>query len=192
MSRKRSAYVSFSVLTISSAAALAGCGRGEPAQQAQVYSSVAQCKAQNPGSACDQAWQASVGEHHKSAPQFSQQAACEAQYGQGRCQAMNDERHGGSVFIPVMAGFMLGRMMSGGGYGGGGGYFGHPVYAGRGGLFSGGARVGDLAGGGGLPARTSVPVTEAGALSSPRASTRGSTIRGGFGRTAGFRGGFGG
>jgi hypothetical protein len=85
---------------------------------------------------------------------------------------------------------MLGQMM-GPRRAGERGWFAHPVYGGggaRGGLFSGGRRIGDLdRASGRFPARVSVPVTAGGAL-----SRAGVTTRGGFGRTAGFRGGFGG
>ena len=116
-SRRRSAYVGFSVLTLS-ASGLAGCED----QQPKVYSSVADCRAEHPGQACDDAWQASVGEHDQTAPRYPQQAACEAQYGVGHCET----REGGGFFMPMMAGFVMGQMMNGGGYGNR--YVGHPVF----------------------------------------------------------------
>ncbi|HEX4181147.1 MAG TPA: DUF1190 domain-containing protein [Caulobacteraceae bacterium] len=172
-SRRRSAYVGFSVLTLS-AAGLAGCGGGD---QPKVYNSVAACKADHPGHACDDAWQASVGEHDKTAPRYTNEQACEAQYGPGHCEA----REGGQVFMPLMAGFILGQMLNNnrcntgapygncGGYGGGG-YFGHPVF---------------YASGGGY--RT--PAINPGESVFTRS---GGVSRGGFGATAGFRGALGG
>jgi uncharacterized protein YgiB involved in biofilm formation len=160
--RRRSAYVGFSVLTLS-AAALAGCERAE---EPKVYSSVADCRAEHPGQACDDAWQASVGEHERTAPRYSRKEECEAQYGVGHC-----EDRGGGIFMPLMAGFVLGQMMNNNnnyGYGGGG-YFGHPVFFTRGGGYS-------------RPAfgQGESFFTRSGGIS-----------RGGFGATAGFRGGFG-
>lgn len=161
MARRRSVYVGFSALSLS--AALAGCDRPE---QPKVYGSVADCRAEHPGQACDDAWQASVGEHDQTAPRFTQKEQCEAQYGVGHCES----REGG-IFMPLMAGFVLGQMMHNNnqyGYGGGG-YVGHPVFFSRGGGYSAPAfREGESF------------FTRSGGIS-----------RGGFGSTAGFRGGFG-
>ena len=161
-SRRRSAYVGFSILTLS-AASLAGCDRPE---QPKVYSSVADCRAEHPGQACDTAWQVSVGEHDQTAPRYTRKEECEAQYGVGHCES----REGGGIFMPMMAGFVLGQMINGGGYGGGyGRYVGHPVF---------------FAPGGGYRA----PAFGAGESMFTRS---GFTTRGGFGQTAGMRGGFG-
>jgi uncharacterized protein YgiB involved in biofilm formation len=165
--RRRSAYVGFSVMTLS-AAGLAGCDRPDPPK---VYSSVAECKAQHPGQACDDAWQASVGEHDQNAPHYNQLAQCEAQYGVGHC-----ESHSGGFFMPMMAGFVLGQMInrsncnySNGGCGYGGGYIGHPVF---------------FAPGGGYRAPTINP-------GESLYTRSGGITRGGFGATAAARGGFG-
>ena len=166
--RRRSLTVGLSALTLS--AALAGCGRDDAPK---VYGSIQDCKAEHPAQACQDAWQASVGEHQSTAPQYSQKAQCEAQYGVGHCETRNTD-HGG-VFMPMMAGFMIGQMMNqrrdnGYAYGGGGGYFGRPV---------------SYAPGGGYAA----PTPRAGESLFRRGG--GFTSRGGFGETAGFRGGFG-
>jgi uncharacterized protein YgiB involved in biofilm formation len=162
--RRRSAYVGFSVLTLSTAG-LAGCDRPDPPK---VYSSVADCQAQHPGQACNDAWQASVGEHDRTAPHYTRKEACEAQYGVGHCES----REGGGFFMPLMAGFVLGQMMNhNNGYGGyGSGYVGHPVF---------------YSAGGGYRA----PMIPAGESVFTRS---GGVTRGGFGSTAAFRGGFGG
>jgi uncharacterized protein YgiB involved in biofilm formation len=163
--RRRSLYVGLSAITLS--ATLAGCGRDDPPK---VYASVQDCKAEHPAQACQDAWQASVGEQQSTAPQYSQKAQCEAQYGVGHCETRTGEH--GSFFMPMMAGFMIGQMMNqrrdNGYYGGG--YIGHPVaYAPGGGYRAPPPREGEsFYGRGG-----------------------GFTSRGGFGETAGSRGGFG-
>ena len=159
-SRRRSAFVGFSILSLS-AAGLAGCERHD--EQPKVYSSVADCRAEHPGQACDTAWQASVGEHDQNAPRYTRKEECEAQYGYGHC-----ETHEGGFFMPMMAGFVLGQMINGGGYGNR--YVGHPVF---------------FAPGGGYRA----PAFGAGESMFTRS---GMTTRGGFGSTAALRGGFGG
>ena len=170
--RRRSATVAFSVIGLS--AALAGCD-DPPAPK--VYESVKDCATEHGAQACDSAWQASVGEHQATAPQYSQREQCEAQYGPGHCEPYAGRQ--GSVFIPLMAGFMIGRALNrpdqqnqpgypyGGG--GGGGYVGHPVFFNRsGGYQAGSARPGEAL------------------------FTRGAgfTERAGFGRAGGFSFGF--
>jgi uncharacterized protein YgiB involved in biofilm formation len=118
---------------MSLSAALGAC---DDDPQPKVYQSVAECQADHGEQACDSAWQASVGEHTASAPQFQGRDPCEAQYGAGHCEAYSTPT--GSVFIPLMAGFMIGRVLSrsndsssnpySGGGGGGVGYVGHPVF----------------------------------------------------------------
>ena len=166
--RRRSLTLGLSALTLS--AALAGCGRDDPPK---VYGSIQDCKTDHPAQACQDAWQASVGEHQASAPQYSQKAQCEAQYGVGHCETRSGEH--GDIFMPMMAGFMIGRMLNqhrddNYAYGGGGGYIGRPVaYSPGGGVAAPPAREGEAFFG----------------------RSGGFTSRGGFGGTAGFRGGFG-
>jgi uncharacterized protein YgiB involved in biofilm formation len=156
--RKRSGHVGFSALTLA-AVALAGCERHQ--DQAKVYTSLEECRAEQPAQACDTAWQASVGEHDATAPKFSDKAQCEAQYGVGHCET----RQGGGFFMPMMAGFMIGRMMNNP-YGQSG-YVGHPVF---------------FAPGGGYAA----PSVRPGEAMFTRGG--GVTTRGGFGETAGAHG----
>jgi uncharacterized protein YgiB involved in biofilm formation len=165
--RRRSIGLGLSAVTLT--AALAGCDKPDPPK---VYGSVQQCQADHPAKACQDAWQASVGEHQTAAPKYGDKAQCEAQYGVGHCETYQSGH--GSVFMPMLAGFMIGRMMSNNqnqyGYGGGG-YFGRPVF---------------FAPGGGYAA----PPARPGETFFGRSG--GFTSRGGFGATAGLRGGFGG
>lgn len=198
--RKRSAYVGFSVVALS-AAALSGCGpqRAADARDVQIYKSVDECAREKPRSECDAAFAQAKAQQAAAAPNFQDRAACEQDWGSGRC----DERRasgGGSVFIPAMAGFMLGQAMAGrqgygagpagcgpadphcGSTGGSAGAGARPVFAGRRGLFAGGDRIGEAqARGGGYEAPRSATVRPAagGRLSA-------GVTRGGFGRMAGL------
>jgi uncharacterized protein YgiB involved in biofilm formation len=158
-----------SLLTLS-ATALASCDRGADAPK--VYSTVQACRTDHPGSACDAAWQASVGEHDKKAPHFTDKAACEAQFGVGHC-----ETNASGSFLPVMAGFMLGQMISNNAYRGYGGYVGHPVFFNA----AGGYRSF------GVPAGESIFTKSGGVM---RGGV-GGVSRGGFGAAAARFGGFG-
>ena len=175
--RKRSAYVGFSLMTVS--AALIGCERPNPeparpgptqaaAEAAPVaYASVQDCAGQNDPAACEAAFQQARAEHDQTAPRFTSQTDCEQQWGEGNCENRPDQaRSGGSsVFMPILAGFMIGRMMSGGGM------FGAPLTRRGGGLYSRGAPVAGGFGGGGSVRGAPAPVQ-----------------RGGFGQTSSYRG----
>lgn len=202
--RKRSAYVGFSAIGLS--AALAGCGpeRAPDAKDMDVYKTMAECRAERSQQECDAGWTAAQDEHRRDAPKFADKAACEQQWGEGKCEEGRSQG-GGSFFMPALMGFMMGRALSGGPAmgvgpqqcppgqagcgstgGSGGGYAGRGVYVGRnGGLFSGQDRIGDAAARGGtyeVP-RTVAVSEHAGGRLSP------GVTRGGFGRSAGMHAG---
>ncbi|HYF22186.1 MAG TPA: DUF1190 domain-containing protein [Caulobacteraceae bacterium] len=185
--RKRSATVGFSALTLSAATVLSGCEQpasrqaqaptpAAAAEEAPLYASVEQCRAENPGIDCDAAFKEAQAQHAATAPQFASQAECEQAWGEGQC-GQNTAHAGGGIFMPLMMGFLLGRALSG--------PRAHPVYGNRsGGLYSGRNYVGqaDLRGGRyGLPGR--LPVSNA---------PGGGVQRGGFGTSAYGRGAVGG
>lgn len=67
---------------------------------------------------CRVAFAVAEEEHAETAPRYESQALCEEQHGQGSCGA--DEAApqaatggGGSVFMPLLAGYMIGSMMGG-------------------------------------------------------------------------------
>jgi uncharacterized protein YgiB involved in biofilm formation len=121
---------------------LSGC---EPAeQQAAQFTSVAACtQAGFEASLCQSAQSAAEQEHQKSAPRFNSLASCEEEWGTSSCAPMTtpaiagSSYNTGSVFVPMVAGFVLSQAMQrsfyqngnigyyGGGYGGG------PVYRNR-------------------------------------------------------------
>jgi uncharacterized protein YgiB involved in biofilm formation len=194
--RKRSAYVGFSAIGMS--AALAGCGpeRAPDAKDVSLYRSVAECSAERGQKDCDAGWTAAQDEHRKDAPKFADRAACEADWGEGKCEEARNPG-GGSFFMPALMGFMMGRALSGGpttGVGPQGCPPGQPncaqggargVYVGSGGgLYSGRDRIGDAAARGGtyeLPRTVAVSEGPGGRLSP-------GVTRGGFGRSAGIHG----
>ena len=56
--------------------------------------------------------------HIAAAPKYTSQADCEADFGAEKCElAPQRTTSGGSVFMPLMAGYMMGSMLSGGGRG---------------------------------------------------------------------------
>jgi uncharacterized protein YgiB involved in biofilm formation len=207
--RKSSAYVGFSVLTLSTA--LAGCEeqpvRAPGAVDAPIYASVADCQKEHAPKDCQDGWSAAQNEHQATAPLYTDRAGCEAEWGQGRCGEATGPAPRGD-FTPMLAGFILMNSLNqplrrpcgpgtgvvcdtggaSGGWGSGGGGRGHAVYLGSGGrIFSGGEQLGEAqrTTGGGLRMPRTVPVVEG---ISGKVSP-GLTTRGGFGRAFGRFGG---
>ena len=91
---------------------LAGCS--SDSEEAAVYRSVEDCKDSNPGQAeaCQIAYENAEKEAERTAPKYSSQRDCEDEFGYDRCR-----RHSSSgVFMPMMAGYMIGSMLNGGRY----------------------------------------------------------------------------
>ena len=133
---------------------------------------------------CAEGAEAARAEHERTAPRYDDKALCEEQHG-GECYA--EERPGGgggSIFLPLIAGYMLGNLMSGRGA--------QPLYRTPGGGFSnaaGSATFGSNLGRAKVsPAGFRAAPATAGAAPLTRAAV---ASRGGFGasRTAGRTGG---
>jgi uncharacterized protein YgiB involved in biofilm formation len=193
--RRRSTAVSFTALTFAAGTTLAACGQPQPVPNARApesaaavpqaqaetgFASLQECKDAAPaGVDCDAAWSQALAEHAATAPAFANQQECEAQWGEGQCQTT--QRDGGSVFIPLMAGLLLGRMLSGG-------LGPRPVYRDRaGGYHAGGAGGRSYLGSGGFGGGAFRPAPAAGRSSNAVAQPRATTARGGFGSTASGR-----
>lgn len=159
---KRSMTVSL-VLLGSAAMGLSGC---KP--KAESYPSVEACEAagQHTDQECREGFAAAQREHEASARHFQSRDECIAAYGPNGCEERHAES-GGSFFMPMMLGYMLGRGM---------GY--HPLYQDpnrRDGLMSsGGTGFSGYTSGGGFGSRS-------GASSS--GSETSTVSRGGFGES---------
>lgn len=96
-------------LAILGTLALSACGPAEPPAPTTgvTYTSVKECvEAGVDKTTCDTALASAAA----NAPKFSTQDQCEAQFGPGQC---NSQTSGGSSwFMPALAGFMLGNMLS--------------------------------------------------------------------------------
>lgn len=104
--------------------------------EAVSYADPRACKTADevPDAECDSGWRTAQADHQANAPRYGDKAACEAEYGEGRCET----RSGGGFFTPLLAGMLLGRVLNGGGYRGGAFYqdrqgrLGTPIAGGRG------------------------------------------------------------
>lgn len=61
--------------------------------------------------ACKLAAEQARKQHESEAPKFSSVAECEAKFGPGKCNTVT-QNNGGSTVMPMMTGFLLGRMLS--------------------------------------------------------------------------------
>jgi len=152
----------------------------KPKQEASVYTDVASCSKDHPADECQKAFDAAQADKDK-APKFSTQSTCEDVYGKGQCVPRGSGGATSDGFSPFMTGFMMGHLLSGGGYS----Y--QPVYIDRSRhVYSGGGYVGSFSGGR-VTGYTGPSTYSASTPSAPRAGVAPSvSARGGFGSTAGM------
>ena len=88
----------------------------EPQVEVSLFEDVEQC-VNEPGAsraACEEAFGIAEEQHAAVAPKYTDQEACEADFGAAQCeQAPSQAAGGGSIFMPLMMGYMMGSMMSG-------------------------------------------------------------------------------
>ncbi|PEQ14403.1 hypothetical protein B2G71_02055 [Novosphingobium sp. PC22D] len=117
---------------------LSGCSSSEPEFSDARFTSVAECtKAGFPEDLCSQSYTAAMDAQRENAPKFDTLAACQQEWGANNCTPTYNASTGGNVFMPLLAGFMVGRLMQrdywNNGYVNyyGGGYSGTPIYRNR-------------------------------------------------------------
>jgi uncharacterized protein YgiB involved in biofilm formation len=210
--RKRSSSLKLTTM-LAGATALTLSGCDDPGGQAswnpnkgeQVeafsYKSLEECKAANevPDTQCDTSYAAAQKDDAKDAPKYEARASCEEVYGAGNC-VPRTQANGQSVFGPLLAGFVIGRMLDGGGgYRGTGLYRQDDRYGG--GYYStwGGRLDRDYSTGRTVISKNSIDPPDAIRNAPPKIQTRTSVVsRGGFGggrsyaSSGSYRGGFGG
>ncbi|MDZ4372180.1 MAG: DUF1190 domain-containing protein, partial [Phenylobacterium sp.] len=118
---KRSRSLTLTSLMAAGGVSLTACGDGPPqvetagpSTDAYAYQTLQECKDRNevPDDACETADKAALDDQEK-APRYDAQATCEEQYGPGQC-VPRSQAGGGSFWGPLVAGFVVGRMMDGG------------------------------------------------------------------------------
>ncbi len=135
---KRSRVLHVSSLMATASFSLAACGSPQRVSAPEpeptpVYTSLDECRAANDiwDAECDAAQAAAQKAAAETAPRYATQSECEGQWGPSQCQPNNSG--GGSFFTPLLAGFVVGQMLNGGGYRGGG-----PIYRDRNNQYSNG------------------------------------------------------
>ena len=94
----------------------AGCG--ENREQAMVFTDPSECSAAalNSAAQCEADYAAAQALHPQVAPKYLNKAECEVDFGAGNCEtAPQQTTSGGSVFMPMMMGYLAGQMMNRGG-----------------------------------------------------------------------------
>lgn len=129
---KRSRSIRLVLLGSTGLLALVGCDQQDPLARNDFFQNEQQCAQSNDVSACRQALMDARKEHLKTAPAFASAEACEARFGLDNCQPTAQQptreqmqsgsgeqpqqtaQSGGSWFLPIMMGYMMGRTMGGG------------------------------------------------------------------------------
>lgn len=110
LSKMRKAF-SFKPLAIGVASVfLSACSGGK--QEALVFQNVDECKDALPDMAqkCVTAYEGALEEAAKTAPKYNTKNDCEYEFGTNQCQTY--QSNGTSIFMPLMAGYMIGNLLA--------------------------------------------------------------------------------
>ncbi|HEU0070186.1 MAG TPA: DUF1190 domain-containing protein [Alphaproteobacteria bacterium] len=104
--------------------ALAACDDNSgPPNDARYFADAKECAAIYDDASCRESARASEQTHLAQAPKFGRKEECEQEFGAGNCET-RQSAGGGSYFMPLLMGYMMGNMM-------GGNRFNEPVYRDR-------------------------------------------------------------
>ena len=191
---KRSKTVAIAIFG-AAAFSLAGCQ--EEKVDAAAFPDLQSCtsEAQNGGmfseEDCKSAFEAAETLHVEAAPRYDSLAVCEEEHGEGACGTEGAVTQGGSgsIFMPLMAGYLIGNMLSGRA----GMSRGQPLYKTPTGQYTNAARTSTFSGNRGATklstSQFTKPATTFGKAPMTRATA---SSRGGFGGSGAGRTGFGG
>lgn len=186
--RKRSRAVA---LTILGAASFAMAGCREEQVEAQAFPDLNACLAAADqgglltADECRQSFAEAEKLHVESAPRYDSLQVCEEQHGVGNCgsEASQTGGGGGGIFMPLLAGYLIGSMLGGGGFARS-----QPMYRTPQGGYTNAARTSTFSSNTGRAALSSSqfarPAQTIGQAPMSRATA---ASRGGFGTTAGSR-----
>lgn len=167
---------------------LAGCEKTD--ETVSLYQNADDCSSANPGKSeqCKTAYNDAKKEAEKTAPKYTSREACVAEFGEGQCQQAPaqagvgttnaESQQSGSFWMPLMAGYMMGRMM-----GGGAGFAKQPLFTSRAPNSPANGKFVDASGksfGAATPGRT---MTVPKSALAPKPATTSTVTRGGFGES---------
>lgn len=189
--RKRSRTVA---LTILGAASFAVAGCRDEQVEAQAFPDLASCQAEaaNGGlmtaEQCQQSFAEAEALHVESAPRYDSLAVCEEQHGAGNCGSEAQQTGGGmgGIFMPLLAGYLIGNMLGGAGRGMAAS---QPMYRNAQGGFTNAAGTSNFGSNAGRGTMSSQQFTRPAATAGQPPMTRATaSSRGGFGNSGGSRG----
>lgn len=112
-------------LMVTAVFALAGCEKSD--ETVHFYQNASDCSSANPGKSeqCNSTYQNALKEAARTAPKYSSQNDCVAEFGEGQCQPVpapaqtttannNATQSGGGIWMPLMAGYMMGSLLNNG------------------------------------------------------------------------------
>lgn len=125
-------------LAVTAVFMLAGCEQND--ETVSMYQNAEDCSSANPGKSaeCTTTYNNALKEAERTAPKYASREDCVAEFGEGQCQQAPSQagtapenqaqvqQSGGSMWMPLMAGYMMGRMM-----GGGAGFAQQPLFSSR-------------------------------------------------------------
>lgn len=130
---RKSRQIRLVLLSSLSLVALAACEENDPLKSSEYIRDAKECAAKPDPDSCRTALADARAQHVQTAPRFATREECEAQFGKSNCGTseevlrFGDEttqtataptqpqaQSSGSSFMPLMMGYMLGRMMGGG------------------------------------------------------------------------------
>lgn len=114
---KRSQQIRLVLLGSASAIALTACDQAQDLpKDAKFFRDQAQCEAEIKGTDCKKAFEESRDAHVKTAPRFETLQECQAKFGDDNCTPATPPGQqtaagsSGGFFMPLMMGYMMGRM----------------------------------------------------------------------------------
>ncbi|MCV9879705.1 DUF1190 family protein [Brenneria izbisi] len=174
-------------LAVSAVFVLAGCEQTD--ETVSLYQNADDCSAANPSMSeqCTTAYNNALKEAEKTAPKYATREDCVAEFGEAQCtQAPAPAQAGmaaepqqsGSFWMPLMAGYMMGRMM-----GGGAGYAQQPLFTSKSPTSPANGKFVDATGRNYGNATTGRSITVPKTALAPKPATTSTVTRGGFGET---------
>ncbi|WP_440866027.1 DUF1190 family protein [Symbiopectobacterium purcellii] len=172
-------------LAISAAFILAGCEQTD--ETVSMYQNADDCSAANPSMSaqCTTAYNNALKEAEKTAPKYASKEDCVAEFGEAQCTPVPAQAgtaaqptQTSSSWMPLMAGYMMGRMMSGGA-----GFAQQPLFSSRSPASPANGQFVDASGKSYGAATSGRSVTVPKTALAPKPATTNTITRGGFGES---------
>ena len=170
-------------LAVGAVFVLAGCEKSD--ENVTLYQNSDDCSRANPSMSeqCATAYKNAMAEAKKTAPKYASRADCVAEFGEDQCTQVPaqagtaaEPQQSGSFWMPLMAGYMMGRMM-------GGGYSQQPLFTSRAPNSPANGKFVDASGRNYGPATGGRSMNVPKSAMAPKPAATNTVTRGGFGET---------